>query len=129
MLQLVYISTAVGDVALTPILAASRRNNARAGVTGLLYADQRRFLQALEGEAEAVEQAYARIALDPRHRALVVLSRRTIASREFGPWAMAQRVPGADDAAFIARLDALIANASPSVRATFDGFARLRRAA
>lgn len=129
MLQLTYISTMVGEPAVTPILAVSRRNNERDGVTGLLYADGRRFLQALEGEDDAVERTFARIGQDPRHRALVILSRRTIETREFGPWAMAQRAPGGDATAFISRLDALVANAAPAVKATFDSFARLRRAA
>lgn len=129
MLQLTYISSAVGTPSVAAILAASRRNNARDGITGLLFSDGRRFLQALEGSADEVEQAFARIERDPRHRAIVVLSRRVITAREFGPWAMAERAPGADAAAFIARLDMLVAGAAPQVRATFDSFARLQRAA
>ena len=129
MLQIVYISSAVGTVDTAPILAASRRNNARDGLTGLLYADGRRFLQVLEGEAEAVERTLERISADPRHRAVVVLSCRDIAAREFGTWAMAQRVVGGDGDAFVAQVRALIAGAAPAVRATFDGFVQLRRAA
>ncbi|MEE2915447.1 MAG: BLUF domain-containing protein, partial [Pseudomonadota bacterium] len=68
--QLVYISSAIGRVDGDAVLAVSRRNNARDGITGLLYADGRRFLQVLEGERAAVERAYQRIAADPRHRAL-----------------------------------------------------------
>ncbi|MBB3692252.1 BLUF domain-containing protein [Sphingomonas sp. BK580] len=129
MLQLVYISTAVGQVATAPILAASRTNNTRDRITGLLFSDGRRFLQALEGEPAMVERAFVRIGADPRHRALVVLSRREVAQREFGDWAMAERVPGSDGEAFTRRVAALVANASPAVRATFDSFARLQRAA
>ena len=129
MFQLVYISSAVGDVAMAPILGVSRVNNTRDGLTGLLYADGRRFLQALEGEQGTVERTYARIALDPRHRGLVTLSRREVADREFGPWAMAERTIRGDADALVERIGALVAGASPSVRATFDSFARLRRAA
>lgn len=129
MLQIVYISSATGAADTAAILAASRRNNARDGITGLLYADGRRFLQALEGEAPAVEAALARIAADPRHRAIVILSSREIEHREFGLWAMAERVAGVDADAFVARVEALVADAAPAVRATFDGMARLRRAA
>lgn len=129
MLQIVYISSAVGTVDTAQILAASRRNNARDGLTGLLYADGRRFLQALEGEALAVERTLERISADPRHRAVVVLSCRDIEVREFGEWAMAERVAGAEGDAFVAHVRTLIANAAPSVRATFDGFVQLRRAA
>ncbi|MBW6532053.1 BLUF domain-containing protein [Sphingomonas citri] len=129
MLQLVYISTAVGQIATASILAESRANNTRDRITGLLFSDGRRFLQALEGEPAMVERAFARISADPRHRALVVLSRREVAQREFGDWAMAERVPGSDGEAFTRRVAALVANASPAVRATFDSFARLQRAA
>lgn len=129
MYQLVYISSAVGAVATAAILAKSQANNARNGVTGLLYADGKRFLQALEGERDVVERTYTRIAADPRHRGLVVLSKREVSEREFGPWAMAERTTAGDGDALIERVTALIEGAAPSVRATFDSFARLRRAA
>ncbi|KTT76264.1 BLUF domain-containing protein [Sphingomonas endophytica] len=130
MLQIVYISSAVGSVDTAPILDTSRRNNARDGVTGLLYADGRRFLQALEGEPHMVEAAFARIIGDPRHRAIVMLSQREVETREFGAWAMAERAPAeADEAALMARIASLIAGAEPAVKATFESFARLRRAA
>lgn len=132
MLQLVYVSSATpGAGAPDPamIVAAAGRNNARDGVTGLLYFDGKRFLQALEGASDKVEAAFARIQADPRHRAIVVLSRREIDAREFGEWEMAHRTPGTDADAFIQRVAALSAGAAPDVRATFDGFAKVRRAA
>lgn len=129
MLQLVYISSAVGPIDTGPILAASRRNNGRDSITGLLYADEKRFLQALEGPEEKVETAFARIQQDARHRALVVLSRRKVGEREFGMWEMAARVPGQDGEAFLGRVDSLISRVDPNVRATFEGFARINRAA
>ena len=129
MLQLVYISTAVGTPSGPAILAVSRRNNRRAEISGLLYADGKRFLQALEGPQEMVEQFYERIRRDPRHRAPVVLSRRVVAEREFGDWDMAERLVGEDADAFLARVEELVAGADPSVRATFDGLAQMRRAA
>ncbi|MBO9712605.1 BLUF domain-containing protein [Sphingomonas sp.] len=131
MFQLVYVSSVVPETAPDPeaILRVSRVNNARDGITGLLYSDERRFLQVLEGEPLAVEQAFARIQLDPRHRAIVVLLRREIEAREFGDWAMAHRTPGDDADAFIARVAELVAHAAPAVRGTFQGFAEARRAA
>ena len=129
MLQLIYISSVVGAPVTADILAVSCRNNGRDGVSGLLYADSKRFLQALEGPVGAVEAAYARIAADPRHRAVVVLSRRTVETREFGRWEMAERRPGEAGDAFVARVDALIAGVAVNARATFDGLVRLRNAA
>jgi hypothetical protein len=132
MLQLVYISTAsapIGAVERDTILQTSRRNNGRDAITGLLYTDGKRFLQALEGPAAIVETAFARIQADPRHRAIVVLSRREVATREFGEWAMASRTPGADSASFLQRIALLTQSADANVRATFQSFAEMRRAA
>jgi hypothetical protein len=129
MLQLVYVSSVVGRPNVADILAVSRRNNAHAGLTGLLYGDDQRFMQVLEGPEDAVEAAYARIKTDPRHCAAVILSRRTIEEREFGPWEMAARAPGEEGDAFVARVEQLVANASLNVRATFEGFVQVRAAA
>lgn len=129
MLQLVYISTARGAIDLPQILATSRRNNGRDGITGLLYSDGMRFLQALEGPADKVTTAFERIRVDPRHRAVVVLSRREVEAREFGPWEMAARAPSSEGAAFVRRVAPLLAAASPSVRGTFEGFMAVDRAA
>lgn len=92
MFQLVYISTArVGITAtlLDAILASSRGNNARDGVTGLLVAGTRRFLQALEGPEQAVLDTFRRIRNDPRHHAFVLLTGRAVERRAFGDWSMA----------------------------------------
>ena len=131
MRQLVYISSIRRGAILDPvtILAASRRNNARVRVTGLLFFDGKRFLQALEGEEDAVDDTFARIQRDDRHQALVVLSNRVIATREFGEWAMAYGAPGEDRDAALERVTRLVAQADPVVRATFEGFAKVRRAA
>lgn len=97
MLQLVYISTSRHPLeaqALDQILTVSRRNNATASVTGLLLSGGRRFLQVLEGPQTAVQATYQRISRDPRHFAIVELSRREIADRQFGEWAMGYNAGG-----------------------------------
>jgi hypothetical protein len=132
MLQLVYISTARGAVSaadLQRILLVSRRNNTREGITGLLFFDGMRFLQALEGDPARVVAAYARIASDARHRGVVELSRREIDDREFGRWAMASRTAMEGESAMLDRVAELVADASPTVQATFTGFAQIRRKA
>lgn len=132
MRQVIYISTAVGQAAISDaaeILATSQRNNARDGLTGLLYSDGKRFLQALEGEEETISRALSRIEKDPRHRAIVILSDRDVDAREFGNWSMAHRAPGMDAEKFLQRVGDLVATASPQVRATFTGIAEVRRAA
>lgn len=132
MLQLVYVSTAapgVKEPEVQRILARSRSNNARDLLTGMLYFDGLRFMQVLEGAPERLESAYARITADPRHRALVVVSRRTIETREFGNWAMAYGLSYGEREGLSDKVSALIADASPAVRGIFQGFLSARRAA
>lgn len=131
MLTLVYISTARGPITeavCKDILAVSRINNHVDGITGLLVAGQKRFLQALEGPAEEVRATYARIAADPRHFACVLLGERTSDARQFGDWAMGYSVgtDAADDAGLEATVAALVAPLDdPNLRAQFIGFAQL----
>lgn len=129
MYQLVYISTRSAGLApgdMEAILSCSRRNNAAAGVTGMLLFDGRRFLQALEGDEAAVRATYARIRYNPRHFALVELAVRHVASREFGDLAMADA--SGDPAGFVAHVDALTARASATTRAHFMNYAGLKAA-
>lgn len=131
LLQIIYVSTAAPHQAIEPdvMLAKARRNNGRDGITGMLYFDGTRFMQAMEGPAEKVEATLARIKADPRHRAMVVLAKRQIETREFGEWAMAANTHGASNEAFFRRVEDLIANASPDVRATIAGFMKVRHPA
>jgi hypothetical protein len=126
--QLVYISTVHRAVAATidpaTILAASRRNNARDRITGLLFFNGKRFLQVIEGEETAVDTTFTRIQADGRHYGLVVLSNREVATREFGEWAMAYHPPGTVDRVALDRILTLTERAAPDVRGTFEGFAR-----
>lgn len=130
--QLTYISTARPSIILADmetILQISRRNNERAQVTGLLIFDGKRFLQALEGPMEAVEATFSRIAVDPRHRALVKLSSRHVTDREFGDWSMGSHLSGSiiGDGKLVDHVDAMTEGLSdPNMRETFRGFARIR---
>jgi len=131
--QIIYISTAkpgTGDRDVDEILATSRINNRRDGITGLLISDGTRFLQALEGEQEAVEAAYLRIKTDKRHRAAVILSSKTTPERQFGTWDMAFSGFGRamDGPALTQLVDRLVAEVSdPNTRALFAGFVRIER--
>lgn len=131
MLQIVYISTArqpMTEQGLEEILAASRRNNGRDGVTGLLLAGGRRFLQALEGPGENVLSTYGRICADRRHGAIVQLGCRNVEDRQFGDWSMAFQAGGAagigtDLRSAVARLTEGLDDLN--LRAQFEGFAKL----
>jgi hypothetical protein len=131
--QITYISTAQAELtedSVQTILASSRRNNRREGITGLLISDGTRFLQALEGDEAAVTAAYARIKADPRHRAAVILTSKAVTERQFGFWDMAftgfADVP--TDASLSVAVDRLVSEVKdPNVRALFSSFARIDR--
>lgn len=90
LLQLTYASRPFGFDAgmLAGILIDARRCNARDGITGALICRDDLYLQLLEGPPDAVEAAYARILQDDRHIEVRELTRRLVADRMFGAWAM-----------------------------------------
>ena len=71
------------------ILACSRRNNARDGITGGLLFSAGVFAQVLEGPASAVERTFERIQCDERHGEVTVLQAGPVAARDFPAWSMA----------------------------------------
>jgi len=79
---------------LEEILLVSRRNNAAAGLTGMLLHHPATalypatFLQVLEGERGVLEAAYEKIALDPRHSDVKLLSSQPAEDRQFENWSM-----------------------------------------
>lgn len=91
---LVYVSSAVVPFSppeLVELLAASRRKNDGLGISGMLLYKDGNLMQVLEGEEAAVQGLYARIARDPRHRGLLVLSQGALAARQFPDWSMSFR--------------------------------------
>lgn len=132
MLQLLYISSSRlggGPIDLDALFDQAQRNNARDEVTGLLYTDGRRFLQVLEGPKVHVEDTFLRIIADPRHHALVLLSRREITKREFGTWSMARRGFYESQDEFMKRIADLCQKTDPSIHGTFSGLIDARHAA
>lgn len=94
--RLVYCSrNAIADVhddvarEVEQLLAVSRRNNARDGITGALLYGEGCFAQVLEGPIEAVERTFERIQCDFRHADVVVLEVGIVQTRLFGDWSMA----------------------------------------
>ncbi|MEO5867575.1 MAG: BLUF domain-containing protein [Sphingomonas sp.] len=130
MQRLLYISTArkiLETRELEAILCSSRRNNAVADVTGLLVVGGRRFLQMLEGPDVAVQGVFDRIARDPRHFALVTLSRKQVETRLTPNWAMGFQALGAHAGAKASLPDLVSAMVEeiddPAIRAEFTQFA------
>jgi hypothetical protein len=78
---------------LSELLQKSWAYNHAHGLTGILmHAPNGQFLHVLEGEASAVLHLYHnRIALDPRHEHLIVLSQGESATPVFQNWCMSFR--------------------------------------
>jgi len=93
LVRLMYASRATATVdqdALLAILRKSKANNPGNGVTGVLCFSGGIFLQVLEGGRTPVNALYHRIATDPRHRDVVLLSYDEIEERCFAGWSMGQ---------------------------------------
>ena len=94
------------------ILAKSRENNGRAGITGALLYNAGNFAQILEGPLEAIGRTFEVIQRDPRHSEVTVIHSGPVETRHFPEWSMAfsgnsawERMPQAT-----AAFDAVFAN-------------------
>ena len=73
-------------------------------VTGALLATDHNFSQVLEGERDAVEATYERIARDPRHKDIVLILYELIEVRRFPDWTMAWIGPSQSAEEAVARV-------------------------
>lgn len=93
LVRLMYASRATETVrpeVLSAILKKSTQNNPAVGVTGVLCFSGNIFLQVIEGGRAQVSKLYNRIAQDPRHTDVVLLSYDEIEQRSFVGWSMGQ---------------------------------------
>ena len=91
LIHLIYCSTASQKISrkdLADLLAASRSYNEKHGVTGMLLYSEGSFFQVLEGEPPTVDNLYAAISKDKRHKEIVTIIREPIPRRSFGDWTM-----------------------------------------
>ena len=76
------------DAELDAIVAVTRRNNARAGITGALLTDGMNFLQVVEGRRPYLGDLLTRLFADPRHERIRIVDLRAVPERRFGDWGM-----------------------------------------
>lgn len=102
--------------------------NRSLNITGLLLFDGNRFIQALEGEAAAVQVVMDRIEKDPRHDNITFFDTIETEYRQFNWWAteyqnLSDSLNGKE---FLERVMKHVANVkSDSIKAAFIGFAAL----
>lgn len=90
--RLIYASHSVRMLGMTEIvtlLETARQNNHALEITGMLAFSRDGFLQVLEGSPERINALYHRIAVDPRHDQLSLISFGEVVEREFPDWSMA----------------------------------------
>ena len=90
--HLVYWSIATEPMTndeLDDILIICRRNNRKAGITGLLVYHNGQFVQCLEGAEPIVGSTFTRIEPDPRHKDIRVVLDESVKDRSFEAWDMA----------------------------------------
>jgi hypothetical protein len=103
-LSIAYVSVASAPMSaedIEGILAVSRVNNARDGITGMLLYHRGRFVQIVEGDDEIVIARVAAIAADPRHRDVHTMRQKQIWSRQFPQWTMGFRASAGDSVALL----------------------------
>jgi len=92
LVRLVYVSRMTPEcdtLALQEILEVSRRKNEDRDITGVLCYDPRFFMQCLEGPRAAVNELYADIVHDSRHKDVTLLEYCDVRERQFADWSMA----------------------------------------
>lgn len=89
--QFLYVSTAACGITarqIGDILDVSRRNNARLEISGVLLFAGGSFIQLLEGPREGLDAIISRLAVDPRHHAMLTILRGPIRARALPDWTM-----------------------------------------
>lgn len=128
---IIYISRAKqnftsGDLADLRDLADAR--NRSEDITGLLLSDGTRFIQALEGDAAAVQAVMDRIAKDSRHDNISYFRPITTNCRQFKSWATEYQYKTdlCEGREFLDRVIKHVADVEcDSIKAAFIGFAAL----
>ncbi|MDQ8187360.1 BLUF domain-containing protein [Pelagicoccus sp. SDUM812002] len=90
--RLIYRSTAeeetLSNEELAKLQYSSVSNNNALGISGILVLSGDQFLQVLEGNSTRVNELYLKIAQDPRHHSIQLISFESITERYFSDWGM-----------------------------------------
>lgn len=98
LISLTYISQATQDMgmlALMRLVSQAILHNKEISVTGVLFYENKRFGQTIEGGEPEILGLWEKIKQDPRHHEIKLIDIKEIADRQFSQWAM--RFLGADE--------------------------------
>lgn len=79
------------DAEIEQLLVGARSHNQASDITGVLLYFNLVFFQVLEGRKEDLEELFARIVEDPRHKDVTLQVNEPIEARLFPDWSMAYR--------------------------------------
>jgi hypothetical protein len=79
------------------LLEKARAANAGKAITGMLLYVEGSFFQVLEGDPQSVDEVYAVIQRDPRHKDVSMIIREPITERGFADWTMGFSTVGRDE--------------------------------
>ena len=91
MYRLIYKSRGASPInweAVDSIMLKSLQNNLKDSIGGVLLCTKSHFLQVLEGEFDKVNETFMRIAHDPRHTQVQLISFHEVEKRLFNQWKM-----------------------------------------
>ena len=91
LLRLTYVSRHSAhntNIEVTRILAQSRRNNDRNGITGALVINDEYFLQSIEGSRPVINGLLRKLVKDDRHFSLQVIECSEVEERLWNKWSM-----------------------------------------
>lgn len=90
LVRLIYISQATNaeDLDIGALVENANANNAKTGITGMLWFNGVYFIQLLEGERETVNKTYHSIIQDSRHTDFHLIAFDNIIDRDFPGWSM-----------------------------------------
>jgi Sensors of blue-light using FAD len=88
---IVYISSATmlcDDVRMAALLQSARTANKSLGITGVLLCAENKFIQCIEGRADAIASTWIRIRQSHLHGGILTLVDSPITERRFSEWEM-----------------------------------------
>lgn len=91
MYRLIYKSRSKSKIdwnTVNKIIESSEAYNMESNITGVLLATESHFMQVIEGDFDEVNRLFMRIARDPRHDEIQIVSFGCVDGRLFGGWAM-----------------------------------------
>jgi len=88
--HIIYVSKGVDTTQqqIDDILTECKKFNATKDITGMLLYIEGKFFQVIEGKKKDIDDLYAKIRIDPRHRKITTVSAHPIKFRTFKDWTM-----------------------------------------